>query len=236
VKPALIRRHGEWGPPALLADWLQARDIPFEVDRSWVGGPLPDPERYAFVASLGSKHSPRDAHEPAVRAELELLDRAAARGVPVLGLCYGGQVLATVLGGVVEAAPTPELGWREIDTDDAETVPAGPWLEWHYDRFTTPPDAVEVARTADASQAFRLGPHLGVQFHPESTVDVVAQWATLDADRLAAHAVADGVALLRASPARRKAAATAAFRLFDGFLAQTGYDAAASAGQRRERA
>ena len=237
MKPALIRRHGEWGPPALLADWLRARGIPFEVDRSWVGGPLPDPEQYAFVASLGSKHSPRDTHEPAVVAELELLDRAVARDVPVLGLCYGGQVLATVLGGLVEPAPTPELGWREIATDAPATVPSGPWLEWHYDRFTTPPDAVEVARTADASQAFRLGPHLGVQFHPESTVDIVARWARLDADRLAAHAVADGVALLRASAARRKAAAAAAFRLFDGFLAQIGYemDPAASVGGRREQ-
>jgi GMP synthase-like glutamine amidotransferase len=237
MKAALIRQHAETGPPGLLADWLRARGIPFEVDRSWVGGPLPDPERYGFVASLGSKHSPLDAHEPVVAAELELIDRAIARNVPVLGLCFGGQVLATVLGGRVERAPTPELGWRTIETDDPDAVPDGPWLEWHYERFTTPPDAVEVARTADASQAFRIGPHLGVQFHPESTVDIVARWARLDADRLAAHAIADGVDLLRAPPARREAAARAAFRLFDGFLARTGQDmeSAGSAGGGRER-
>jgi GMP synthase-like glutamine amidotransferase len=237
MKPVLIRRHGDWGPPALLADWLRGRGIPFEVDRSWLGGPLPDPEAYAFVASLGSKHSPRDTHEPAVAAELALLDRAVARNVPVLGLCFGGQVLATVLGGVVEPAPTPELGWRQIETDDPETVPAGPWLEWHYDRFTAPPGAVEVARTPDASQAFRIGPHLGVQFHPESTVGVVARWASLDGDRLAAHAIGDGAALLRASAARRQAAAKAAFRLFDGFLAQTHDDmeSAGAAGGGRDR-
>jgi GMP synthase-like glutamine amidotransferase len=237
MKPALIRSHAETGPPGLLADWLRARGIPFEVERTWVGGPLPDPERYAFVASLGSKHSPRDTHQPAVAAELELIDRAVARDVPVLGLCFGGQVLATALGGDVEPAPTPELGWRQIATDDPDAVPDGPWLEWHYERFTTPPDAVEVARTADASQAFRIGPHLGVQFHPESTVDIVTRWARLDVDRLAAHAIADGVDLVRASRARREAAARAAFRLFDGFLARTGHDmeSAASADGRRER-
>jgi GMP synthase-like glutamine amidotransferase len=238
MKPVLIRRHGEWGPPGLLADWLRARGIPFEVDRSWIGGPLPDPERYAFVASLGFRHNPRDTHEPVVAAELELIDRAVARGVPVLGLCFGGQVLATVLGGEVEPAPTPELGWREIATDDPETVPPGPWLEWHYERFTTPPGAVEVARTPDAPQAFRIGPHLGVQFHPESTVEIVAQWARRDGDRLAARAIGDGVDLLRASAARREAAARAAFRLFDGFLAQTGHDmeSAGTAGGGRDRA
>jgi GMP synthase-like glutamine amidotransferase len=236
MKPALIRRHGDWGPPGLLGDWLHARGIPFEEDRSWIGAPLPDPDRYAFVASLGSKHNPRDTHEPAVRAELELLDRAVARDVPVLGLCFGGQVLAAVLGGEIEPAATPELGWREIETDDPEAVPPGPWLEWHYERFTVPPGAVEVARTADAPQAFRTGPHLGVQFHPESTVEIVARWAQLDVDRLAAQGIADGVSLLRASQARRQAAAEAAFRLFDGFLARTGHDmeSAGSAGGGRE--
>ena len=237
MKPALVRRHGEWGPPALLGDLLRARGIPFEVDRSWVGGPLPDPRKYAFVASLGSRHGPRDTHEPAVAAELALLDQAVSSDVPVLGLCYGGQVLATVLGGEVEAAPRPELGWREIATDDPDTVPPGPWLEWHYDRFTTPPDAVEVARTEDASQAFRIGPHLGVQFHPESTVDVVAGWARKDADRLAAHGIDDGLRLLRAPRAHSEAAAKAAFRLFDGFLARIRADTqtAGSAGGGRER-
>ena len=224
MKPALIRRHGDWGPPGLLADWLRARGIPFEVDASWVGGPLPDPERYSFVASLGSKHSPRDTHEPAVAAELELLDRAVAREVPVLGLCFGGQALAVVLGGEVEPAPTPELGWRTIATDDPDGVPHGPWLEWHFERFTVPPDAVELARTADASQAFRVGPHLGVQFHPESTVDIVTRWAKNDVDRLARLGIGDGVALLRTSEAERDAAAKAAFRLFDDFLARTRHD------------
>lgn len=218
MRPALIRQHGSWAPPALLGEWLTEREIPFVIDESWRLGPLPDPDEHSFVASLGSKHSPRDQHEPAVIAELELLGRAVERDVPVLGLCYGGQALAHVLGGTVERAPVPELGWRDIETDDPELIPAGPWLEWHYDRFTTPPGAVEVARTAHAAQAFRHGVHLGTQFHPESTIDIVAGWASLDAERLAAIGVADPAALLAASPARLDAARAAAFRLFDAFL------------------
>ena len=218
MRPALIRQHGPWGPPALLGEWLIEREIPFVVDESWRLGPLPDPAAYSFVASLGSKHSPRDQHEPAVLAELELLGRAVERDVPVLGLCYGGQALAHVLGGTVERAPVPELGWREIETDEPELIPAGPWLEWHYDRFTTPPGAVEVARTAHATQVFRHGVHLGTQFHPESTVDIVARWASNDTERLAALGVTDPAALIAASPAELDAARTAAFQLFDAFL------------------
>ena len=176
---------------------------PYEVDRSWLGAPLPDPGDYAFVASLGHDRGPGDTHDPAVAAELELLARAVARGVPVLGLCYGGRGRSPrCSAGASGGRPCAELGWREIETDDPELVPAGPWLEWHFERFCTPPGATELARTADATQAFRLGPHLGVQFHPEATVDIVAGWARADAEQLAALGIDDGAALLTASPER----------------------------------
>src|SRR3954468_4984662 len=180
MKPVLIRRHLESAPPGLLLDWLRSRGLRHEISRSGSGGPLPDPREYAFVVSLGHDLGANDTHDAGVRAEREMLGNAVASGTPVLGLCYGGQVLAAVLGAQVAKAPIPELGWREIATDDPATVPAGPWLEWHYDRFEPPPGAVEIARTEDASQAFRLGPHLGVQFHPEATVEIVTGWAASD--------------------------------------------------------
>jgi GMP synthase-like glutamine amidotransferase len=219
VKPVLIRQHVESAPPGLLAAWLDARDLRYDVDRSWLGAPLPDPIGYAFVVSLGHDRGAGDTHDPAVAAERELLALAVAGEVPVLGLCYGGQVLAAVLGAKVGPAPVPELGWREIETDDPNLVPGGPWLEWHYERFCTPPGATELARTADAPQAFRLGPHLGVQFHPEATVDIVAGWARADEAQLAALGIDDGAALLTAARGRQEAAEAAAFRLFDAFLA-----------------
>jgi GMP synthase-like glutamine amidotransferase len=218
VKPVLIRQHEEVTPPGLLVDWLRERGIPFEVHPSWLGVAAPDLTNYSFVASLGSPYGPNDTHETAVVEELKLIETAVRSEIPVLGLCFGGEALAAVLGGRVERAPVPELGWREIETDDPAAVPAGPWLEWHYERFTTPPSAIEVARTADAVQAFRFGPHLGVQFHPESTVEIISHWASMDAKRLAEIGIEDGAALLAASPERKAAAKSAGFRLFDAFL------------------
>jgi GMP synthase-like glutamine amidotransferase len=211
VKRALILQHGDWGPPGLLAEWLEERGIPYDLHRTYVGQPMPDPSRYAFIATLGSNRSPLDADDPAVVAELALLRRAIDADVPVLGLCFGGQALAAALGGHVERAPEPELGWTEIETDEPDLVPPGPWLEWHYDRFTTPPGAIEIARTSRAVQAFRHGRHLGVQFHPESTVEIVEQWAAIDRERA-------GDVDLAATPEEREAARRAAFALFDGFL------------------
>ena len=113
-----------------------------------------------------------------------------------------------------------ELGWRAIETDDAELVPAGPWLEWHYERFCTPPGATELARTADAPQAFRIGPHLGVQFHPEATVEIVEGWARGGRGR---------GRRCPPPPEQLAAARDAAFRLFDGFLAAAQHPRSAAA-------
>jgi GMP synthase-like glutamine amidotransferase len=208
VKPALIRQHVDSAPPGLLAEWLDARGLEYEVSRSWLHEPLPDPTTYAFVVSLGHDAAAYETHKPAVAAEIELLRAAIAQDVPVLGLCFGGQALAAALGAKVARAPAPELGWREIATDDPHVVPAGPWLEWHYDRFETPANATELARTEDAPQAFKLGPHLGVQFHPEATIEIVTDWARSDGRPAEAPT---------ATPEQRAAAREAAFRLFDAF-------------------
>jgi GMP synthase-like glutamine amidotransferase len=210
VKPVLIRQHVDSAPAGLLGEWLEARGLAYEVQATWAEPSVPDPAGYAFVASLGHDRMAGDLWDRGVAAERELLTRAVERDVPVLGLCYGGQVLAAVLGAEVGPAPVPELGWRVVETDDPAVIPGGPWLEWHFERFCTPPDAVELARTADAPQAFRLGPHLGVQFHPEATVEIVGEWARADGREDVP---------LAAPPEQRAAARDAAFRLFDGFVA-----------------
>ncbi len=214
---ALVLQHGDWGPPGLLGDWAGERGIDLEVHRVDLDDRLPDPAGRPFVVSLGSKYSPLDRDVPEVAAELDLLGRALGDDVAVLGLCYGGQMLATALGGKVERAPEPELGWHELTSAAPEFLDDGPWLQWHYDRFTLPPQAEELARSERALQAFAAGPHIGVQFHPESTIEIVCEWARLDADRLREHGIADGEALVESGRGHAEAARHAAFRLFDAF-------------------
>ena len=101
-----------------------------------------------------------------VSAEMQLMRDAADAGVALLGVCFGGQLLAQAFGGSVARSSAPEIGWYDVTSDNPDLIPGGPWFQWHFDRWTLPPGATEIARTADASQAFVLGRALALQFHP----------------------------------------------------------------------
>ena len=108
--------------------------------------------------------------------ELDWLRNVQAGDVPILGICFGAQALARALGGSVAPGPRAEIGYTWITSDDESLVPGGPWFQWHYDRFTVPPGAVEIARNPLASQAYVIGRSLAVQFHPEVTTACLRGW------------------------------------------------------------
>jgi hypothetical protein len=76
-----------------------------------------------------------------------------------------------------------------VDTDLPDAIAPGPWFEWHYDGFTVPDGATEIARTAVSPQAFRIGRSVGTQFHPEVTTELVDRWISMDEKELRAHGV-----------------------------------------------
>ena len=131
-----------------------------------------------MVLSLGSDWSVYADHvaEP-VAAEAAVLRAAHDAGTPILGICFGAQMLAHALGGAVEQAPVTEIGWYTIETDLPAEVGDGPWPQWHSDRCVLPNGAIEFARSAAGPQGFRIGASVGVQFHPEVTGDIMGRWA-----------------------------------------------------------
>jgi GMP synthase-like glutamine amidotransferase len=217
----LILQHGEWAPPGLLADWAQARGIAVDVHRADRGEPLPALDGVAFVASLGDYYNPDDRHVAHVDAERRFVEQAIERDAPVLGLCFGGQMLAAALGGRIVPAPRPELGWHTIEPTDP-TISEGPWLQWHYHSFTLPPGATQLASSPAGVQAFSHGIHLGVQFHPESTIEIVRGWAANQRDKLRELGIEDGAAMVESGRPHARAAAQSAFALFDAFADRAG--------------
>lgn len=134
-------------------------------------------EGHDLVLLLGSEWSvywPEVAHN--VAAETALVRSAHERGVPQFGICFGNQSMAHALGGTVERARTPEIGWYDVVSDVPDVIAEGPWLQWHYDVVTVPPHATELARSAVGPQAWHLGRSFCTQFHPEVDESIMSRW------------------------------------------------------------
>lgn len=201
-------------PTCPLGRWqrvIEARKIEADVAVPDDIRSLEDPRRYDLVIILGSDESAYDDSVAWVPEELAYSQRAVEAGVPVLGVCFGAQMLARALGAEVRRAAAPEVAWKSMTlADEAGWMPAGPWLTWHTDIFDWPPGASRLAWSDMAPQAFARGPHLGLQFHPEATADLIEQWLDVDRRTLALKGV-DHEALLaetRRLDARADEAAT----------------------------
>ncbi|WP_255739215.1 MULTISPECIES: type 1 glutamine amidotransferase [Mycobacterium] len=145
---------------------------------------FPDPTHYDVIVPLGARWAVYDDAlvDTWVGTEMAMVRRAVESGVGVLGVCFGGQLIAQALGGTVGRSPAPEIGWYDVATSDGQLVPGGRWFQWHFDRWTLPAGATEIARTPDASQAFVLGTALALQFHPELDLELLEVWLTHDRD------------------------------------------------------
>jgi GMP synthase-like glutamine amidotransferase len=213
--PALVLEHDQDAPAGLLGAWAAERGVALEVVPA--GAPIPDPATRPFLVSLGAEASAYDDTVSWLAAERAALDRAIGRDVPILGICFGGQHLARALGGGVAPAPRAEVGWLGVESLAPDVVPHGPWLQWHRDAFTVPPGAELLARSPVGAQAFRSGRHLGVQFHPEVTPQIMEDWVRVYRHELDAEGV-DPDALLEQTKANADANRRTSLRLLDTFL------------------
>ncbi|GAA2591617.1 hypothetical protein GCM10010399_22710 [Dactylosporangium fulvum] len=130
---------------------------------------------------LGSERSVCDPEQAAVvTAESDLVRRSVASGIPVLGICYGAQLLAHALGGRVMPAEKPEVGWFGLDSVDEDLCPPVEWTQFHEYAFTPPDGACVLGESSNGCQAFShevAGTRvLGWQFHPEVSAERFARW------------------------------------------------------------
>ncbi len=207
---------------------LAREGLGLRIVQAWRDEPMPPPAECDAVFIGGS---PLGAYEwerhPFLRTEAAFIRRAADAGVPLLGICFGAQLLAQLLGGRAFRAPRAELGVATVRLTEegradpllAGCAPAFDVVQWHFDTLDLPPGATLLARgDAIRHQVFRIGSVVGVQFHPETTEVEVAAWADAGADALAAlgrtrEQVVAGCRALDAELDRFAA------RLLDNFLA-----------------
>ena len=195
---ALVVQLCEDDGPARLGDWLRAAGLELDVVRLDLGTGQPDLSGYDGLVVMGG---PQAAYDPAVSfvgPVTAMLRQAVADRIPTLGVCLGGQLLARAMGGVVRRGERgPEIGAHLVAKRDAAAedrvfrgVPFTPdVIQWHYDEIAElPPSAVLLASSPlYPNQAFRVGDCAwGLQFHIETTPEMVSYWAEQDREQATA--------------------------------------------------
>ena len=202
-----------------MTDWLAEESAQVDTLRIDEDDRPVDPRNYDLIVSLGSEFAAFDDSVAFVPREVMLFEVAIESDVPILGLCFGGQMLARALGGRGYRSDRSEIGWLPVHTKDPDLVSEGPWFQWHFDTFTTPPGAEVIAETDVGPQAFVSGRSLGLQFHPEVTPEIMAEWVRVYPHELRAEGV-DPQGLLDETRRRAAVARKTTWRLFDCFRDQ----------------
>ncbi len=197
LRRVLVVQHVPYEPLGTLDALLRARKIRIRfVNFARDPYARPDLDGYDALIVLGGPMNVDEQHRyPHLRTELDLIAEALRRGLAVLGICLGAQLLAHTLGAAVGRNPVKELGWHEVRLtaagmdDPALSVlgPAAPIFHWHGDTFGIPRDATHLASSdLCPHQAFRYGDRAyGLQFHLEVDAGLVARWLDLHARELA---------------------------------------------------
>ncbi|MDD1727901.1 MAG: type 1 glutamine amidotransferase [Methanospirillum sp.] len=171
--------------PVFISRWLELHNYTLTHIRLYKGDPLPDPDLVDLLIIMGgAMNIYEESTYPWLVPEKVFIRKVIDSGTPVLGICLGGQLIASVLGGTVTRSETPEFGWHSIRRVSGVTATSlhhatitGVDLfpdsltvfQWHHDTFSIPTGAVHLyASETCGNQAFLYGSRvIGLQFHPE---------------------------------------------------------------------
>jgi GMP synthase (glutamine-hydrolysing) len=194
-RPTLLAiQHVPWETPHRILDACGALHV--QTAKPLAGQPLPAHDEVAGAVVMGGPMNVDEVDRfPGLAAEREWLEEALRRQLPLLGICFGAQLLARAMGAAVRPGERPEVGFAPVQVHDAGDpllgglAPGGAVLHWHGDVFDLPEGATSLASSEwTEHQAFRRGNAWGVLFHPEADFALVEAW--LGQPRMVAEAVA----------------------------------------------
>lgn len=173
-------QHVQFEGLGSIEAWAGKHDHSLHATRLWAGDPLPEPDSIDMLVVMGGPMGVCDeSGYPWLASEKQFIREVANKRTPMLGICLGAQLVASVCGARVSANPHKEIGWFYVTP--AEAMPT--WVtdiftqrmvmfHWHGDTFELPPSAVPLgASEACGNQGFVLNDRIvGLQFHPEITM------------------------------------------------------------------
>jgi len=228
AKPIAVFRYSDTEGPGHFATFLDAQRLPWTLVALDEGDPVPaSSEAFAGLGFMGGPMSANDELEW-TQPVLALMRDAMARGVPMIGHCLGGQMMARAAGGKVSRNPVKEIGWNRVRVEDTPLARA--WFgddvrefvtfQWHGETFTIPPGGERILTGEHCpNQAYVLDDrHLGLQCHVEMTPEMIASWIGSGAgevkENLASPAVQPVERIVADMPGRLPVLSSTAERLY----------------------
>ena len=199
----LVMQHTAPETLGTIADALNPKGVSVEYIRAFLGEPVPKKlDGAAGLIVMGGPMGVRDQEKfPYLRDEMRLIEQTLKENKPVLGVCLGSQLLASILGGRVTSAKK-EIGWQTVrlspqaqqDPLWAGTPASFMVFHWHGDIFDLPPDAVSLASSdMTPHQAFRHSQKAyGLLFHLEMTENMIREMIRTFSDELLEHNLDSG--------------------------------------------
>lgn len=233
TKPFLVIQHVESEDPGVFAGCLDRRGARIRIVRIYRSESVPtDPREFSGVLIMGGPMNVEKTGRCSFfNDEMQLIRNCRIRGVPVLGICLGSQLVAASFGASVYAGQVKEIGWYEITLTPEgrkdilfEGFPKTfTVFHWHGQTFDLPEGAARLAGSDSyPNQAFRIGENLwGLQFHLETTAAHVRGWLKENASELAGLPYISSEIILEEIPKYEENCRKMAARLFDRFYTLT---------------
>jgi GMP synthase-like glutamine amidotransferase len=202
MKPIALFQHSGYAEPGFVTNYFDEKDVPWVLYRLDHGDRVPlHASGYAGLCFLGGAMSVNDP-EPWIQEEVALIKDADRQNIPMVGHCFGSQLMAKTFGATVTRNAVKEIGWGRL-TPHLNDV-ARDWLgdvgasiasfQWHGDTFSLPPGAEHILSSEFCiNQAYVIrNLHLGMQSHLEMTPELVRKCAVKGASEIEKYIAAHG--------------------------------------------
>lgn len=190
MKVLILKNVANEGP-GTIGDFLEEKNIPYQVLNMYEPGEMPDISEFTHLVIMGGP-MPVYAMEkfPFLHIEAAVIRSFIKNGKAVLGVCLGAQLIAYALGADVYSGGKEEMGWYNVELTAegmkdpvissiaVNSTPFAEVLQWHGDTFDLPSKAVRMSSSEQyENQAFRFRENVyGLQFHIEVTPAIVREW------------------------------------------------------------
>lgn len=155
----------------------------------------PNIQKYNALIVLGGNMGVYEADNYRhIKVEIELIEAALKKDIPILGICLGAQLIASVLGAPVQKHTIKEIGWHDVELTDEGKADnlfshfscTEKLFQFHGDSFDIPKCATHLAKSSLCeSQAFRYGNKVyGLQFHLEVDEAMISRWLSYEKNLL----------------------------------------------------